>query len=168
MNKMIYFLLLSFSLTFCVSAEPVQKNPHTAKVPADGSYNIGDPNDGSPAGKGSFTLMLKNKDYGLSITRLILDLGESAAITGKEISESSFRVVDINKSGKGIQNITGVSVTDSRGYAVESGRYATIDLDFVMDPASVTASFYIVTINKDLGIYKKGTKFIQKGRTVRK
>jgi len=124
--------------------------------------------DSIHSGMGSFTLMLKRKDYGLAVTRLILDLGESSAIIGKEISEPFFQVVDINKSGKGVQNITGLSVTDRQGYTVESGRYVTIELDFVMDPESATASFYIVTLNKDLGKYKEGTKFIQQGRTIRR
>ncbi len=119
-------------------------------------------------GMGSFTLMLKQKDYGLALTRLILDLGKNSLITGKEISKNSFQVIDSNKSNNGVQNITGVSITDRQGYAVEAGRYVTIDLDYVMDPNSVKASYYIVTLNKDLGKYKKGSRFIQKGRTIRK
>ena len=162
MNKIIYLLLFSLSLSSFVSAETAQKGPYTARTAAE------NPDYNSLDGKGSFTLMLKQKDYGLSITRLILDLGKNTVITGEEISKTYFQVVDINKSGSGVQNITGVSVTDRQGYTVDSGRYVTVDLDFVMDPDSVTASFYIVTLNKDLGNYKKGAKFIQKGRTIRK
>jgi hypothetical protein len=158
MKKLIYFFLFSLSLSFFASAEPIQKGPDAVKARDDGD---------SPAATGSFTLLIKRKDYGLTATRLILDFGEKS-LTREDIAENTFKVVDVNKSDDGIQNITGFSITDRQGYTVEAGRYVTIDLDFVMDPDSVTASYYIVTLNKDLGKYKKGSKFIQKGRTVRR
>ena len=167
MTKIISFLIFSLTVCSCVSTETIHKTPGTVQEQADWVNNIEDANDGSPAATGSFTLLLKRKDYGLTATRLILDFGEKS-LTGEDITENTFKVIDINKSDDGIQNITGFSITDRQGYTVETGRYVTIDLDFVMDPDSVTASYYIVTINKNLGAYKKGSKFIQKGRTVRR
>lgn len=167
MTKIISFLIFSLTVCSCVSTETTHKTPDVIKPQADRANNIEDANDGSPDATGSFTLLLKRKDYGLTATRLILDFAEKS-LTSKDIAENTFEVVDVNKSDDGIQNITGFSITDRQGYSVETGRYITIDLDFVMDPDSVTASYYIVTINKDLGKFKKGSKFIQKGRTIRR
>jgi len=166
MTKIITFLIFSLTICSCASTETIHKTPGTVKKQADRVNNIEGAN-GRPTATGSFTLLLKRKDYGLTATRLILDFGEES-LTREDITENTFKVVDINKSDDGIQNITGFSITDRQGYTVETGHYVTIDLDFVMDPDSVTASYYIVTINKDLGAHKKGSKFIQKGRTVRR
>jgi glyoxylase-like metal-dependent hydrolase (beta-lactamase superfamily II) len=117
---------------------------------------------------GSFTLISKHQDYGLTVTRLILDLGEGAVVTGKDLTEGIFEVRDIKISDEGIRTVTGLSVTDKEGHAVESGRYVTIDLDYGFDVDSENAYFYIVTLKTDLGRYRKGIKFIQQGDTVRK
>jgi hypothetical protein len=167
MTKIISFLVFSLTICSCVSTVTTHKTPDAIEPQADRTNNIEDANDSSATSTASFTLLLKRKDYGLTATRLILDFGEKS-LTSEDITENTFKVVDVNKSDDGIQNITGFSITDRQGYTVEIGRYVTIDLDFVMDPDSVTASYYIVTLNKDLGKYKKGSKFIQQGRTIRR
>lgn len=167
MNKIISFLIFSLTICSCASTETINKTPDTVKPRAGKAKNIEEADDSSAKATGSFTLLLKQKDYGLTATRLILDFGENS-LTDEDITASTFKVVDVNKSDDGIQNITGFSITDRQGYTLKIGRYVTIDLDFVMDPDSVTASYYIVTLNKDLGKYKKGSKFIQKGRTIRR
>ena len=167
MIRIISFLIFSLTVCSCVSTETVHKTPGSVKEQTDSAYNLEDADNSNTDVTGSFTLLLKRKDYGLTATRLILDFGEKSLMR-EDITENSFKVVDVNKSDDGVQLITGFSVTDRQGYVVETGRYITIDLDFVMDPDSVTAAYYIVTLNKDLGKYRAGTEFTQKGRTVRR
>ncbi|MFC1495301.1 hypothetical protein ACFL6W_08475 [Thermodesulfobacteriota bacterium] len=167
MTKIISFLIFSLTICSCVSTETTHKTPDTIEGQAGSVNNIEETNSSNPTGTGSFTLLLKRKDYGLTVTRLILDFGE-VSLTGKDITENTFKVVDINKSDEGIQLITSISITDRQGYDAESGRYVTVELDFSLDPDSGKKPFYVVTLNKDLGKYKKGAKFIQKGRTVRR
>lgn len=202
MTKMISFLLLSFSLSFCASAQPILKDPYTGGDIADGVYIMEGANDSNTAKMavgidgqtvhmsdsygmqlkrevaateytdathartGYYTRISQHKDYALTMTRLVVDLGEGAVVTNKDLTKGIFKVLCINKSDKTIRNITGLSVTDKEGYPVESGRYVTIDLDFSFDADSENAYSYIVTLNKDLGKYSKGSKFIQQGRTI--
>lgn len=148
MIKILSFLFLSFFLVCTLSAQPA--------------------NDGVVPEMGTFTRISKNKDYGLIITRIVVDLGEGSAVTIKDLPKGSFEVMGGNTPDKDIRNITTLSVTDNKGYSVESGRYVTIDLDFGFDSDADNANFFIVALNKDLGEYTKGTKFIQQGRTLRK
>lgn len=117
---------------------------------------------------GNFTRISKTKDYGLTVTRLVVDLGEGAIITEKDLAKDAFKVVGFNKSNEVIRDIKKLSVTDGRGYDVESGSHVTIDLDFGFDADSANAFFLVVTLNKDLGKYSEGTIFIQHGRTLRR
>lgn len=122
----------------------------------------------SNAGPGTFTRVLKNQDYGLSITRLILDLGDGSVISKKDIREEAFTVTLSPDTDKSAVRIKGIAVTDKFGDAVESGRYVTIDLDFGLDADISMGSTYIVTLSQDMGNLNKGTQFFQKGRTIRK
>ena len=117
---------------------------------------------------GHFTRISKHQDYGLTVTRLVVDLGEGTTVTLKDLSNDTFNVTGINKSGEVSRDIKGVSITDQAGDSVESGRYVTIDLDFGFDSDSANAYFIVVALNKDMGKYTKGTRFIQHGRTLRK
>ena len=156
----------------------MQKGPYTEKVSTDKVHDVEDASNGNPSDMGAgdaivpetgtFTRISKHQDYGLTITRLVVDLGEGSAVTMKDLTEGSFEVLGNNKSDKVIRNIKGLSVTDNKGDIVESGRYVTIDLDFGFDSDADNAYVYVVTLNKDLGKYVKGTKFVQKGRTLRK
>lgn len=165
MIKILFFLFLSFFLCTTVSAQPILKGPSAQKLFADNAANIDDANDSE---KGTFARISKKKDYGLTITRIVVDLGEGSVVTPKDLTEGLFGVMGGNTSDKDIQNITGVSVTDHKGDSVESGRYVTIDLDFGFDSDADNTNFYIVTLNTDLGKYAEGTKFFQQGRTLRK
>jgi hypothetical protein len=146
MIKFFSFFCISFFLAASLSAQPGQNGP--------------DP--------GTFTRISKHQDYGLTITRLVVDLGEGSAVMPKDLTEGSFEVSGSNKSDKVVRNIKEMSVTDRKGYIVTSGRYVTIDLDFGFDSDADNAYTYIVTLNKDLGKCGKGTKFVQKGRTLRR
>lgn len=148
MIKILTFLFLSFILCDTLSAQPA--------------------NDDVAPETGTFTRISKNKDYGLSITRIVVDLGEGSVVTQKDLSEGVFEVKGGNTADKDIRDITGLSVTDKKGDIVDSGRYVTIDLDFGFDSDANNINFYIVVLCKDLGKYTKGTKFIQQGRTLRK
>ena len=117
---------------------------------------------------GTFTRISKNQDYGLTITRLVIDLGEGSTVTGKDVLNEPFKVTGFNKSSKVLRDIKNILITDRKGDGAESGRYVTIDLDFGFDTDSENAYFLIVTLNKDMGRYHKGKKFIQDGRTLRK
>lgn len=168
MFKITFLLFLSFSLSFCISAESTQKEQYTVKKLADGAYNIEDTNDSNPAEMGTFTRISQKKDYALTVTRLVLDLGENSIVTNKDLTEGIFEVLGINKSDKTIRNISSLSVTDKRGFTTESGRYITINLDFAFDTDAENAYIYTVLLNKDLGEYMKSTEFIQQGRTLRR
>ncbi|GEM_PF-2781510 len=122
----------------------------------------------SDANSGTFTGVLKHQDYGLSIIRLILDMGDGSLLNGKDVKEEAFTVSPTPDKGKSALRIKGIAVTDKFGDAVDSGRYITIDLDFGLDADMSMGPSYIVTLNQDLGIFKKGTKFFQKGRTIRR
>jgi len=148
MNKIMVFMLIQFIICFAVSAQTDAVRSNTDS--------------------GTFTRVLKNQDYGLSITRLILDLGDVAVINKNDIREDLFTVSLSPDTGKSAVRIKGIAVTDKFGDAVDSGRYITIDLDFGLDADMSMASSYIVTLNRDLGILKKGSQFFQKGRTIRK
>ena len=117
---------------------------------------------------GKFTRISQHEDYGLTVTRLVVDLGEGSVITGKDLTEDTFKVMGINKSTETGRTIKNLSVTDKEGNEVASGSHVTIDLDFGFDSDSSNAYFIVVTLNKDLGKYHKGAKFIQQGRTLRK
>lgn len=117
---------------------------------------------------GKFTRISKTKDYGLTVTRLVIDLGENSKLTEKDLTKDIFKVTGFNKSSKVIREIKGLSITDRRGYEVESGSHITIDLDFGFDADSENEYFLLVTLNKDTGKYHKGTGFIQHGRTLRR
>lgn len=117
---------------------------------------------------GQFTRISKTKDYGLTVTRLVVDLGEDSTVTEKDLTKDTFKVIGLNKSNKVSRDIKGLSVTDRRGYDVESGSHVTIDLDFGFDADSANAYFLVVSLNKDIGKYRKGTRFIQHGRTLRR
>jgi hypothetical protein len=117
---------------------------------------------------GTFIRISKHQDYGLSLTRLVLDLGEESKINEKDISGDTFTVAGSNNTGKSIAKIKSIAVTDVFGDAAESGRYVTIDLDFGLETDSGGGDSYTVTLNKDLGIYLKGTQFTQKGQTKRR
>jgi hypothetical protein len=117
---------------------------------------------------GAFTRILKKQDYGLSITRLILDMGEGSMVNEKDISKEMFTVTVLPDAGKSAVRIKGIAVTDKFGDAVDPGRYITIDLDFGLDADMSMESSYIVTLNQDLGILKKGVQFFQKGRIIRR
>lgn len=117
---------------------------------------------------GLFTKISKTKDYGLTVTRLVIDLGDGSAVTEKDVAKDTFKVVGFNKSNKVSLDIKALSITDRRGYDLESGRYVTIDLDFGFDADSANACFLVVAMNKDMGKYHKGTRFIQHGRTLRR
>lgn len=122
----------------------------------------------SDAESGTFTRVSKHQDYGLTLTSLILDMGEGSMLLEKDLSKDMFTVRGLNEKERIILNIKDVSVTDSSGYAVEAGHYITIDLDFSLEADFTGGSSYIVILNKDLGKYRKGTQFTQKGRTVRR
>ena len=117
---------------------------------------------------GQFTRISKTKDYGLTVTRLVVDLGEGAIITQKDLTKDTFKVLGFNKSSKVTRDIKGLSITDSKGYDIESGSHVTIDLDFGFDTDSSNAYFIVVTLNNDLGKYRTGKRFIQHGRTLRR
>jgi hypothetical protein len=168
MTKITFLLFFALFFTCCLSPQSIQKGTGTAGVNAGTSRSFEPAENINALEPGSFTLMIKRKDYGLSETKLILDLSKGSEIASKDFTEESFRVVDTKKSGDGIQDIRGVSVTDRQGYELKTGHYVTINLDFVMDPDLVTAGNYVVTLNEDLGNFKKGTRFIQKGRTIRR
>lgn len=168
MFKIISLLLLSFSLSFCISAESTQKGQYIVKKHVDGAYNIENTKNNNSTGIGTFTRISQKKDYALTVTRLILDLGENSIVTNKDLTEDTFEVLGINKSDKTTRNIRSLSVTDKRGYTTESGRYVTIDLDFGFDTDAENAYVYTVLLNKDLGEYMKSTEFIQQGRTLRR
>ena len=119
-------------------------------------------------GMGTFTRISRHQDYGLTVTRLVVDLGEGSMVSGKDLTKGTFEVIGINKSNKVIRNITGLSVTDKEGNTIEEGSHVTIDLDFGFDSDTSNAYTYIVILNKDLGMYKKGKRFIQHGRILRK
>lgn len=122
----------------------------------------------SDSDTGTFARISKNQDYGLTITRLIVDLGEGTVIDMKELQEGVFKVLGVNKTEKVFRNITSLSVTDKNGYMTTSGRYVAIDLDFGFDSDADNAYTYIVTLNEDLGNYSKDSIFVQKGRTLRR
>ena len=170
-NSFLFFLLF---LSHSLSAQPVQKGPYTVKILTENVYNIEDANDSNPAGIvtgeeiGYFTRISKTKDYGLTVTRLVVDLGEGSKITEKDLDKDTFKVTGFNKSNKVTRDIKGLSVTDRRGNNVESGSHVTIDLDFGFDADPANAYFLVVTLNKDMGKYHKGTRFIQQGRTLRR
>ncbi|NLA75743.1 MAG: hypothetical protein GX846_09800 [Deltaproteobacteria bacterium] len=117
---------------------------------------------------GTFLRISKQQDYGLSVTRLIIDLGEDSIINEKDILADTFTVTGTTDSGKPAPKIKGINVTDVFGDKVESGRYVTIDLDFGLETDSDTGSSYLVTLNQDIGAFKKGAQFLQKGRTIRR
>ena len=117
---------------------------------------------------GRFKRISKTKDYGLTVTRLVVDLGEGSRVFEKDLTKGMFTVFGLNKSKKVTRNIAGLLVTDKQGYTIESGNYVTIDLDFGFDSDPSNAYSYVVMLNKDLGKYNKGKKFIQHGRTIRK
>ncbi len=117
---------------------------------------------------GKFTRISKHKDYGMAITRLVVDLGKDSIITEKDLTGGTFKVIGINKSNKAVRNIKALSVTDRQGYDIDSGNHVTIDLDFGFDADPSNASFLVVTLNRDMGKYPEGTRFIQHGRTLRK
>lgn len=144
--KFFFFLFLSLFFSVSLLAQPAQKGPDS----------------------GTFTRISKHQDYGLTITRLVVDLGEGTVITMKDLTEGLFEVLGSNKSDSVVRNITGLSVTDRKGEIVTSGRYVTIDLDFGFDSDADNAYSYTVTLKKDLGKYIEGSEFVQKGRTLRK
>ena len=117
---------------------------------------------------GTFTRISKHKDYSLTVTRLVVDLGEGSGISEKDLTKDSFEVTGLNKSNKVIRNITGLSVTDKNGDIIESGSHVTVDLDFGFDADPSNAYSYIVELKKDLGKYKTGKRFIRHGRILRK
>ncbi|MBN1904500.1 MAG: hypothetical protein JW927_05320 [Deltaproteobacteria bacterium] len=148
MNKIMVFTLILFIICSTLFAQTDTGKSNTAS--------------------GTFTRILKNQDYGLSITRLILDLGEGSAINKNDIREDLFIVSLSPDTDKSAVRVKGIAVTDKFGDAVDSDRYVTIDLDFGLDADMSMGSSYIVTLNQDLGIFIKGSQFIQKGRTIRK
>ena len=174
MVKIFSFLFFLLLPSLSLSAQPVQKDPYTVKTLIENVDKKEDVNDTNPAGivageeTGHFTRISKTKDYGLTITRLVVDLGEGSKITKKDLTKDTFKVIGVNKSNKVSRDIKGLSVTDRRGYDVETGSHVTIDLDFGFDSDSANAYFLIVTLNKDMGKYHKGTRFIQQGRTLRR
>lgn len=174
MVKFFLSLLLSLSLGASLSAQTMPKGTEAENIlyyaevsnsnrPVDTTAeNTADP------GTGTFTRISKHQDYGLTITRLVVDLGEGSVVTKKDLTEGLFEVLGTNKSDKVTRNIKALSVTDNKGYDVASGRYVTIDLDFGFDSDTDNAYVYSVTLNRDLGQYLKGTEFVQKGRTLRR
>jgi hypothetical protein len=148
MNKKIVLFLFSFFISSALFAQP-----GTAS---------------SDAGAGTFTRISKHQDYGLSVTRLVLDIGEGSIINEKDISGDTFTVIGSNSTGKSIAKIKGIAVTDVFGDTVEAGRYVTIDLDFGLETDSEGSISYTVTLNKDLGMHHKGALFTQKGQTKRR
>lgn len=148
MKKIIVLMLIQFIMCSTLSAQTDTGIPNTDT--------------------GTFTRILKNQDYGLSITRLILDLGDGSVINKNDIKEDLFTVSISPDKEKPAVRIKGIAVTDKFGDAVDSGRYITIDLDFGLDADMSEGSSYIVTLNQDLGIFKKGVQFFQKGRAIRK
>lgn len=117
---------------------------------------------------GAFTRISKHQDYGLTVTRLVVDLGKGSVVSDNDLTKDTFKVIGINRSNRVIRNIKAVAVTDRAGYDVETGNYVTVDLDFGFDADPSNAYSYIVVLNKDLGQCKKGKKFIQHGRTLRR
>lgn len=148
MNKKIVFLLVLFFIGSNLSAQPDTKKSNTSS--------------------GTYTRVSKHKDYGLIVTRLILDMGEGSVINEREITEDLFTINGLETSGKSDVKIKAIAVTDNFGDSADSGRYVTIDLDFGLDTDSSGGISYIVILNKDLGIYHKGAQFLQKGRTIRR
>lgn len=148
MNIKIVFLLISISLCSTLLAQS-----DTSK---------------SNAGSATFTRVSRHQDYGLSVTKLILDMGEGVLINQKDITDDLFTVNGSGNSGKSVSKIKDISVTDNFGDVVESGRYITISLDFGIDADSSGSISYIVILNKDMGLYNEGAQFIQKGRTIRR
>jgi hypothetical protein len=146
MIKKILFLLILFFISSALFAQP----------------------DTASSNTGTFTRISKHQDYGLSVTRLVLDLGEGSTINEKDFSGDTFTVTGSNNSGKFVSKIKGMTISDVFGDAVESGRYVTIDLDFGLETDSGGGDSYTVTLNKDLGNYHKGTQFTQKGQTKRR
>ncbi len=124
--------------------------------------------ESAAAKMGFFTRISKLKDYGMTITRLVVDLGEESSVSAEDISEGIFQVTGLGKTNTKNPNIKKLSVTDKRGFEKNAGRYVTIDLDFGFDSDPTNAYTYIVTLNKDLGKNKKGKKFKQYGRTLRR
>jgi len=178
MIKFFSFLFLCFFLCVSLSAQPIQNEQDTEKVLADNAHTAEAADTGNPSDMvtgdaivpetGTFTRISKHQDYGLTVTRLVVDLGEGSAITIKDLPEGSFEVLGVNKSEKVIRTIKGLSVTDNKGDSVASGRYVTIDLDVGFDSDADNAYTCIVTLDIDLGKYTKGAIFVQKGRTLRK
>jgi hypothetical protein len=148
MNKILVFLVIPFFISSALFAQSDAAN--------------------SNKDKGTFTRISKHQDYGLSLTRLVLDFGEGSIINEKDISGDTLTVTGSNKSGKTVTKIKGITVTDVFGDAVESGRYVTIDLDFGLETDSGGGDSYTVTLNKELGNYLNGTQFIQQGQTKRR
>jgi predicted peptidase len=138
---------------------------------------------------GSFTLVAEPQDYGLTVTRLIVDLGDGAVVTKTDLTQGAFEVTGSNMSDKGPRTVTGLSVVDKDGKAVDSSRYVAIELEYGYDYAHSTkekglatvtgkngsriaesgnAYSYELILKKDLGKYTKGSKFTQQGQTVKK
>jgi hypothetical protein len=157
MIKFFSFLFFSVFLCAALSAQPVQKG-----ATAESALTSAGPETGT------FTRISQHKDYALTVTRLVVDLGEGAAVTMKELPEGSFEVVGTNKTEKVARNIRALSVTDKKGEAVDSSRYVTIDLDFGFDSDADNAFTYVVTLKRDLGKFTKGAEFLQKGHILRK
>ena len=146
MLRFFSLLCLSFFMAAPLSAQPGQQG----------------------AESGTFTRISKHQDYGLTITRLVVDLGEGAVISRADLTEGLFEVLGTNKSDRVARSVKALSVTDNKGYDVASGRYVTIDLDFGFDSDAGNAYVYTVTLKKDLGKYTEGSEFFQKGRTLRR
>jgi hypothetical protein len=147
MNKFIVLLLFQYLMCPTLFAQA-----DTSKLTAD---------------SGTYTRISKHGDYGLAVTRLILDLGEGSVIKETDITEGLFTVNVSENSAKSGIKIKGIMVTDRFGDSADSGQYVTIDLDFGLTDTSGNNS-YTVILNKDLGSYHKGSQFMQKGRTIRR
>jgi hypothetical protein len=180
MIRFFSYFCVSFFLCLSLSAQSIQKKPAAEKALTDNIYYAEAGTSSNPAdmtmtagdavdpGAGTFTRISQHKDYSLTITRLVIDLGKGSAVTMKDLTEGLFKVIGTNKSNEVIRNIKAMTVTDNKGYDVVSGRYVTIDLDFGFDSDADNAYVYTVVLNKDLGKYKKGAKFVRKGRILRK
>jgi predicted peptidase len=137
---------------------------------------------------GSFTLVAEPQDYGLTVTRLLVDLGDGAAVTKKDLNNGDFEVTGSNMADKGPRKVTGLSVVDKDGKDADTGRYVAVELEYGYDYAHSSKEnglstqtgkngsriaesgndySYEVTLSKDLGKYSKGTKFIQAGKPVK-
>lgn len=178
MNKLLFFLSLSFIVGVSLSAQPMNDEPFAENSSSGSVYYAEADTGGNPAAMstgnavdpetGTFARISKHQDYGLTITRLVVDLGEGAAVTVKDLSKGLFEVSGTHSSNTVIRTITAMTVTDGKGNAVPSGRYVTVDLDVGFDSDADNAYRYTVKVNRNLGKYSKGTRFIQKGRTLRK